>query len=321
MKLTADSRMELLTALEFLSGFTNPGFASLTKLEFEYKTDFVDHFSPYRNGPAMRRYTRMCSGGFPLNISGTMMFGLSEPPELGALRQPIENKELFEEFAGVAKEFSEETDFAAFFEAHERTFAAVEKAARAEIKDRDVVQQVEEYYGARLDSYTVLLTPLFRQGGNGFRITQKDRGYDGYAIIGPTDVNNSLPYFGAQEQVPTLWHEFGHHFVEPLSERYAGELERRFSRFRFSAWGYAGWWNMINEYIIRAVSSRIYMRRNGDERVLRWMKDEEKGGFTCMTGLYRSLEAYESDREKYPMFADFYPEVTKKLEELLSKQQ
>lgn len=320
MKLTIDPRMELLTALEFLSGFTNPGFASLTKLEPAYKKKFLEHFLPYADSKAIKRYIKMCRGGFPLNISAKAIFNLSKPPGLKALHPFSQDKDYFEEFARVAKEFSDETEFAEFFKSNEKIFAEVERAAMAEIKVKDVVPPLEDYYGMGLNSYTVLLTPLFREGGNGFRIMNADKGYDGYAIIGPTEVRGSMPYFGSP-QVRTLWHEFSHHLVEPIRENMSSILKPKFSRFKFSVWGYAGWENIVDEYVIRAVCNRIDARKNDEERVLRWMKDEEKGGFTCMTSLYRSLEAYESDREKYPTFADFYLGLTEKLEELLNKQQ
>ncbi len=320
MELTVDPRMELLTALEFLSGFANPGFVSLTKLEPDYKKEFVDHFSPYKNGRAIRRYVSMCHGSFPLNVSGAVMFNLSRPPELRIMRPFARDRRFFEEFAGVAKEFSDETGFAAFFKAHEEMFGRVEETAREAIRTRDVVPPLEDYYGMKLDSYSVLLAPLFREGGNGFRIMGAGGGYDGFAIIGPTEVRGSLPYFGRQ-QVRTLWHEFSHHIVEPLKERMRGRLRPRFSKFGFAVRGYAGWENMVDEYVIRAVCNRIDARINGEGRVLDWMKGEERGGFTCMTDLYRSLEAYESDRKKYPKFADFYPELVKELEGLLGKQQ
>ena len=75
---------------------------------------------------------------------------------------------------------------------------------------------------------------------------------------------------------------------------------------------------MINEYIIRAITTRIEFHMKREENAtLQWIRDEENGGFVHMKELYDHLKIYETNRDIYPTLIEFYPEIIKKLESLL----
>ncbi len=317
MKIIIDPRMELLMSIEFQNGFTNPGFAGLTKLEFQYKNDFIQYFSSYKNSDVVKRYLKIYGSGYAMDLLAKIVLHLSNPPDLKIVRYFDEDGKQYQPFIQILREFAIETDFMTFFVKYKEMFKEVIKSARREIKNKSVVSPIESYYGMKLNSYNIILTPLFREGGNGFRIRASENRYDGYAIIGPTKLNDGLPYFDSR-LVRTLWHEFGHHFVEPITEKYSDVFKRKFSKVRFSVWCYQGWQDMINEYIIRAITTRIEFHMKREENAtLQWIRDEENGGFVHMKELYDHLKIYETNRDIYPTLIEFYPEIIKKLESLL----
>ncbi|ASI13650.1 hypothetical protein Mia14_0323 [Candidatus Mancarchaeum acidiphilum] len=317
MKITIDPRIELLMSIELQNDLTNPGFAGLTKVETTYKKQFIDYFSSYKNSESTKHYLKICNGSCSMDFSAATIFHLSNPPDLKVVRPFDRYGRQYQSFIKILRDFAVETDFMAFFVKYKGMFQKVTESARKELKSKDIVLPIESYYGMGLNSYNIILSPLFREGGNGFRINSIKNWYDGYAIVGPTKVKNGLPYFDSR-LVGTLWHEFGHHFVEPITEQHTAALRRKFSKVKLSLWGYPIWQNVINEYIIRAISNRIEFRVKGEENtVLKWIREEEKGGFVHMRELYDYLKIYEDNRDIYPTLIEFYPEIIKELERLL----
>jgi tetratricopeptide (TPR) repeat protein len=323
MDIVIDQRMELLTSLEFLSNCVDPGFMALTKFETSYKKDFIKYFSPYKDHQAVELYTKMSISGFSLDGSAAAMFHLSNPPYL-KIERPFEEwmiqrangKDQLENFIHLLREFAIETRFVEFFEKHEEAFQKMIIDSKKELIASKIIKPIESYYGAKQHSYTVLLLPLFRQGGNGFRIRRDEDTYDAYAIIGPAGVKDTLPYFDSTKTF-TLWHEFSHHFVDPMTEKFEDELRPKFQSLSDKRQDYPAWENIVNEYIIRGITARLAFHYEGNEFALRVLKSERGEGFIHIDSVYNKLKEYESDRETYDKLIKFYPRIIEVLEKSL----
>ncbi len=78
---------------------------------------------------------------------------------------------------------------------------------------------------------------------------------------------------------------------------------------------------VLNESIVRA-SVIIYMEENGftAEQVKNEMYDQLGRGFHWIPELVSALKEYTHQRDKYPTFNDFYPEIAKTLGSYVEKE-
>lgn len=149
---------------------------------------------------AVRLFAEMSEQGFSFDAPPTAMLHLTDPPEL-AVRVPLTaylmrraggEKPLLE-FIAALRDFAEVSRFTGFFEAHAGTYGEMIAAAERAMGDVNYFEMLESYYGMRQNSYSILLAPLFHQGGNGPRIDRSDGELDIFNIVGPLAVENGLP--------------------------------------------------------------------------------------------------------------------------------
>ena len=174
----------------------------------------------------------------------------------------------------------------------------------------------ERYFGARSDAAFHLVPGLCSGGNNyGVRFQDADGREELFAIIGVTRADSAgFPVLDARS-VPTIVHEFNHSFVNPVTERFAGQLEQPASR-TFAAvedvmrpQAYASWETVVNESLVRAAVARHVRDRRGDEAGRAAVDGERGRGFVWTGELYDLLGEYEASRDRYPTFQDFMPRV------------
>lgn len=170
--------------------------------------------------------------------------------------------------------------------------------------------------------YTIILAPLFHEGGFGGWIQRPDGRFDVYAILGPTDTFEGIPIFWPSAWLKYIvWHEFGHSFVNPITERFRQEIAKYSSLYDpiaevMKKQAYGDWESCVNEHIIRAIEIRRIYREMGKAAADIMLQEEKSQGFIYIEALSERLKDYETQRDRYPTFLDFYPELIKVFEEL-----
>jgi len=321
LNVAVDPRMELLAAVQLLSGY-GERTGLITRHEFPYKQDVVAYFEPYRDHAAVRQFAEMSEQGFSFDAPPAAMLYLTDPPELEN-RRPFTDYVIgraggdrrLAEFVAALRDFARASDFTSFFRAHTGSYRAQVADVSEKLAGVDYVETLESYYGMRQHSYNILLVPLFHGGGYGPRVVHEDGKADIFNIVGPVGVENGVPIFGTAENFRhTAWHEFSHSFVNPTTEsfgeqiaRYEGLLEP--IRDEMEQMAYGDWATCVNEHIVRAVTSRLTARELGDEQGEEILQSEKRRGFFYVEALSERLEQYEHQRESYPTFVDFYSEL------------
>lgn len=321
LEFSVDPRIELLAAVQMLSGY-NDRFGLLTRFDFEYKEAMRAHFQPFSNHPVVQLFDTMSTQGFSFDAPPTVMLHLSPPPELEVQAElPAEliaragGAERLDTFLERLRDFSRESEFTNFFASRAPEIAEMERRTEALAEGADYIGTLENYYGMRQHGYHFVLAPLFHQGGYGPKVERADGSYDLYNITGPVGVVDGYPTFGSAENLRHVaLHEFGHSFVNPTTERFRDEVARYEAlyeplREKMTAMAYPHWEVSVNEHIIRAVTTRMAYIREGVEEGVRLMELESSRGFIYVPALAAKLEAYEAQRDRYPDFASFYPEL------------
>ncbi|WP_041423954.1 DUF4932 domain-containing protein [Thermosediminibacter oceani] len=190
-----DPRIELLSSVQL-----NSGYSRLTKLDFSYKRNMGKYFDKFKNHEAVRMFSRLRRNGFAYDVPPALMLHLTNPPELkkvfpymDTIRYSGANDNEMDLFVLELQKYALETDFQKFYNNNMGFYNRLVKKVSDDIKDFDVVNDLEEYFGIKKNSYNIILAPLFHAGGYGPQIKKDDGTFDVYAIIGPV-IPSSLKF-------------------------------------------------------------------------------------------------------------------------------
>ena len=317
LAITVDPRIELLAAVQLLAGYDKT-HRLLTQYDFPYKRDVAAHFAPFAGHEAVARFRKLASRGFTHDAPPTVMLYLTDPPALhGAAPLPqylvrrAGGRENLVAFIAALRDFARESDFMAFFEAHEDEYADVIAWARETIGDDDYVAQLEDYNGMTQHGYHVILCQLYR-GWYGPRVPRADGRFDLYAIV---SLREGFLEAGTRERFETLiLHEFSHSFVNAATARFAPLLMQYESLYtpiaaKMKQQAYKHWLTCVNEHLVRPATSRLAARRAGEPVGVSALAKERLRGFAYVEPLYAALAQYEKERSRYPTLVHFYPEL------------
>ena len=73
--------------------------------------------------------------------------------------------------------------------------------------------------------------------------------------------------------------------------------------------GYSSWGNCVNEHVIRAVVVRLVHQELDPGSADELLKTERDRSFAYIYPLCDKLRRYETSRDRYQNFEDFYPEL------------
>ncbi|HVP35386.1 MAG TPA: DUF4932 domain-containing protein, partial [Terriglobales bacterium] len=315
LNITVDPRIELLAVVQFLSGY-GERTGRITRFDFPYKDDVSEYFSAYKNHPAVKLFEEMSISGFSLDAPPDAMLHLSNPPELALqvpftryLKRRAGGEEKLERLVQELRDFAQKTNFMSFFESHRGTYSKIVSDTYGKMQGVDFISTLENYYGMKQLCYNIILDPLFHPGGYGPRIDPEGnsspvsdffksleylifnkwsgKSYEIYNICGPSDVENGIPSFGTQDGFRQLaWHEFGHSFVNPLTESLKNRIKiSEYSSLfepikeRMGSEDYGNWETCVNEHIVRAITVRLTFIYFGNQAGEDELRDQKSRGF------------------------------------------
>jgi len=180
---------------------------------------------------------------------------------------------------------------------------------------------LEEYYGIKLNSYNLILSPFLHTGGFNIEMKLANNQKEISSIIGPNGEIDFIPYFDKDYmETDMILHEFGHSFVNPISDQYLEEIETLRNKYYTKELretgnknGYDEWRYIFNEIILRATTIKITEKHFGKTKSEDNLNEEISSGFGMVKEVVKILEEYKNNRKKYPTFDMFYPILIKRL--------
>lgn len=328
INVTVDPRIELLAAVQILSGY-NELTGLISRYDTEYKQELIEYFSPYKEHPAVAHFKQLATAGFTYDAPAAAMLYLSDPPEFEMVKPFAEyllfrawGRENLMKFVTSMRYFAAETDFMTFYNNHRETYDQIVEEVKATMAGGDYIATLEDYYGLRQNSYNIILAPLFHHGGFGPRLLCDDGTYDIYNICGPVGANGGYPVFGSAEDFKYLaWHEFSHSFVNPVTDKFQNEVNQYAALYKplaekMTAMAYPDWKHCVYEHLVRAANVRFSYLEDGEKAGRKSMRDEKNKGFAYVELIAKRLKEYENNRDKYPTLEDFYPRIIDLFREL-----
>lgn len=183
------------------------------------------------------------------------------------------------------------------------------------------IATLEMYYGKQNKAYILNPAPVLFPGfGFGKRIVTDD-GLVVFNTFGPFpssfESNSEFHYhFDNADKIRDLSvHEFGHSFVNPITELTENkELIEQYAylfdplKEHMGKQGYRTWWICVTEHLVRLGEIRIAMAMQDHETADKLRNDYTvHRHFIYLPHLEAKITEYENNRDKYPTFSDFFP--------------
>jgi hypothetical protein len=312
---TVDPRIELIGVVQYLAGYTLS-----TRYDFHYKSEVEEHFSVFRDHEAVTIFQTMSSQGFSFDVVPRTMLSLTDPPELSNKYEAfpsdvlasVGGQERLESFMAALRDFAVQTDFTIFFDNHENFYDSLTTSATPTMIA--TVRALEEYLGDSVSDSHVILGVLFHHGGFS-TLFETERFQEAYALIGPAGGDGSYPGFGAARRLGSIaWHEFSHTIINDITDEHREWLNSNDHLYEpiadeMAQRGYTTWETVVNEHLIRAITSRMLSRNLGPSVGLSAMNSDIQMGFVYLTSLNNALQRYEENRDTYSSITEFFPEL------------
>lgn len=294
-----------------------------------------EHFAPEKEHPAVVMISDMVkSRGVDLPVQ--LLKHFSDLPHM-ELEHPISQPEVFlagivdpeacpewlEEFRIAFTDFYHQARVADFIQNHQKQYQQAREDLVRHLPPATLTKTMEHYYGKQFAGYVLNPSPvLFPTWGFGSRV-ETPQGVRVINTFGPQKRKKTFWggihwHFDHQQKVQNLTvHEFGHSFVNPVTsiplhremiEKTAHLLDPIAGEM--AAQGYRSWWTCLTEHLVRLGEIRI-AEAMGDEKAaqeLRRFHTHDKQ-FIYLPLLEKKILEYENNRDKYPRFEDFFPQL------------
>ena len=219
------------------------------------------------------------------------------------------------EFLEQLRQFAAETKFNEFYQAHTALYETGIRSCRAVMAQYDVQTWLGEFFGVKETGDLKLVLGFLNGSSNyGLRFTG-GKTSEKYAIIGmPLPDADGNPVF-SPGKLEIVAHEFCHSFANPVVGKYIEQLRPAAEKLytakaaAMKRIGYQNWQSLMYESAVRA-SVACYIRNSFEPEYLQRYLDEDTGkGFVWTKELSDLLVTYETNRDKYPTFESFFPEI------------
>ena len=328
LHISIDPRMEILTTIQLLANYP------FVNEDLPYSEDIVNYFKSFSSHEAVLMTDSLLQKHrFAFDAPVNFMLHLSQLPKL---ERDIEfsnyvlmrsgRDDNLEEYRKHIQHFAGISNFEAFWNSKISYYNQILDLAIAELGELDLVKVLEDYFNEPKDDFKVIISPSFI-GGFGPTITDANGNDVVYACI-PFFTGIRLPLF--------TWHEFGHSFVNPLSDKYFDKVKSMNNLFEpikenMTKQAYGEWQTCVNEHVIRAVVVRL-VELHYDTQFSKFLLEEMQletkpsafllenelmQGFIYIKPLFEKLKNFETQRDENNItFTDYYPELLNALDNI-----
>jgi hypothetical protein len=321
---SVDPRMELLGVVQHFTSWAPGGHI---KSQTAYKDDIDDYFGEFRNHRAVVCMESLVGAGFTHDAPVRLMLHHEDPPDLvqhtpysDYLIERAGGEEALTSCLDALRDFARETDFVAFYHAHDSVYSVHVEEVETLLTGKEYVRALEEFFGESQSGYHIILPPLFA-GGYGPAI-RRERGWELYAVIGPCALQGERVTFACLDYLESIMlHEWSHSFVNPLVDQHYDLFRKSEGLYApiqgmMTSQAYPTWRIALYEHVVRAseinIRAILYDDFDKDEA----LQVQEGKGFWYVSYIDSLLGLYQTHRENYPTSGDFMPRIATALGEL-----
>jgi hypothetical protein len=232
-----------------------------------------------------------------------------------------EGQKIINEFIIAFSDFYIKANVESFINKHQDYYKKALNDIKKNLPPVDFIKTMEQYYGQENKAYILNPSPiLYPNFGFGSRINTKDGLiiFNTFGALNDVNDDDSLDIlfdFDNYKEICNMTvHEFGHSFVNPITELPKNkELIENYSYlFRpiekyMAEQAYRSWWTCVTEHLVRLGEIRIDYAMN-DTTTADRIRNEyiQKGKFIYLPYLEREILEYEKNRKNYKSFDEFF---------------
>lgn len=323
LNIKIDDKIETIYSIAFLNNYFLIG-----PHDNLYKRTLKKEFKELKNHRAVQLFDSLFNTsdfvGYKI-VEWVMQF--DSFPKLNQVRSSIEpikfseNDTLLNEFKREMIKFYNDSTFQKFL----KKGSVVNNKIINQVNKSNTINKLpfnlEEYYGKKLDSYNLILSPFLHTGGFNVEMISLNNTKEVFSIIGPNGEIDFVPYFDKDYmETDMVLHEFGHSFVNPITDKYIKEIETIKDRYYTKELretgninGYDEWRYVFNEIVLRATTIKITEQYFGKSIADENLKEEISNGFGMVSAVVKILGEYEKNRGEYQTFDKFFPVLIEEL--------
>ena len=317
-----DERVELLSVVFRLAGNFEYNMSPLR----HYTADIDSYFAPYKNHPAVEMAKKLAAErGVGFDAVMFMAVYLSPPPALKPLvpftdqvPEPRWGRENALQFARLLRAFYHDSHFARFYAAHQSMYRLAESRFSVVLSNLDLTWY-KAFYGELPPGHFNLMLGMNNGGGSyGPHVVLPGGRQELYAIVGcwtKDEAGDPAYSGGGSDYLSVVIHEFNHSFINPLVAQHWAEFAAASTVYQsvakpMEALAYGDPKTMVDESLVRAAEILYFEAKDPKGGwVLGRIRSEQTNGFVWMDELGELLRRYQGERDRYPTFRSFLPEV------------
>lgn len=300
----------------------------------------ISYFLPYKDHPFiqnMGNYVDNINQCYDFNILGPLitycMWQGYNPPEEVLQSNAFESKADFEIFWQGLNQFYEDVNAATFFNEQKNYIDQYQNEVETFASSHEIqayINEMERYIGNKelweqnQNIQYAVLTSFFKIDGASFIKTYGQQSIIYLCFTGILEDHRDIQSMNMDRIMENMIHEYLHCYINPYVESKMEMIDNLYMNEKKSDYTSGGYLNMswnriIDENIVRAMSTRIIGHVIGDEekaynQIMR--REIEFGGFARVNNIYNILPIYEEHREKYTEIGEY---IEPMIETLLEK--
>lgn len=320
-KVSVDPRMELLAVVQCLADDPIIRKNGLEAASAAYSRDIQRHFASFQAAPVVGLYQQMRASGFSfgrvpeltVRLDATLHLRENSPGFGDYVRRSGVTQAKLGQFLEALANFRRDSAFDAFFADHTPYYRTLTTKVQAALQKSGALMQLATFYGYEQNSYQITLYPL-AAGGFAERVPRANGRYAVYvfATVPADEVGFAR----------LLLHEIGHSYTGPLAYNVHARALEQYRRLyqpieaSMKRQNYHSWLNCVDEHVNRAVTARLLQQIYNGQIGQRELEQNQQRDFIYTEAIYQRLADYEQNRDKYPTFEQFYPQIVKLFGEL-----
>lgn len=291
MEIIVDKRVELMAVVQTIDRFWDNLWLKLFNKKLyqcKYKENVSNYFGKYRNHETIKLWNESCQTVH--NVSNFIRLPLcySNPPKFhnkasieNNIRNLIELNFPYEKLVCGLKQFYNDTDFEHFFHVNKQEYDKIlnDYANRNDVQK--YVDIIDNYLGVNTNNYTVIISALLTDC-YGFKIITNENITQNYSVICAYDYIDNKYVFGSEYSVQELlWHEISHLTINDITTCYFDRLKiniKEISKDLVRNY-YTNVELIVIEYIVRAISIRLFEINREEKFVKNIIQDHIQNGF------------------------------------------
>jgi hypothetical protein len=325
LEIRVDPRIELLAVMQSLTTWSNSkGF---TNLDFQYYRDVKKHFGPYKNHRAVRwlqdNLNKGGWGGWNYDAPPRAMLHLSNLPDMKVsipfsqyLLSRGNGEKNLNSMVDLFNDFARISNFAKFWSDHQPFYEEFLKRIRRVVPFDDYAKLMIDYYGHTPPKFVFIAAPLFTGGGFAADVDET-----AYYFGGPQMLDNGFPAYSEAHLRSLIFHEFGHSFITWATADFRSQIDQHQELFAYMkpamlAQSYGSWSVAVDEHLVRTGQIVLARLAGFPEQADADMNGQVRLGFVLLPFLVERMEIYLKNRDKYPSFQSFVPELIRIFDEV-----